>query len=429
MNRRRNPDEPARVRLTGFGKPRALRPAVEAFIRDVFDASHPHPFQNDYRTQRVLADIEAVVEVLPEHGGIKIETLRALSRRKGEGTKAMRFLTDLADKHGVELYLYAKPFGDEKMPLDDLVRFYRRFGFRQDEEADEEEDEYEGVEMHRWPREVWPQEAQRTNPSQTETPAFKRWFGRSKAVDARGKPLVVYHGSNATFDTFRRPDISAILADDGASEDEMNQGMGIYFTDNAENAATYGREVYPVYLRMLNPLIVDAQGENWSYVPFRGSFYYADDIVSLAEEKGHDGVVFLNIYDTKSGNDILSNTYIVFDPKQIKSATGNAGTFDPEDPSIYRNPRRRGLDVRPGIPGTYRTQYTTKGGKVRAYPAHGGAAWDRTMTRVASETTVAGGRIYDAVKRAERAGRATVRGKRGAVEVERVTNPRILKKR
>ena len=339
--RRRNPDSPARVRLVGFDKQRALSPAVEAFIRDVFDASHPLPFQNASRTQRMLADIEAVVEVFPEHGGIKIETIRALSRRKGEGTKAMRFLTDLADKHGVSLYLYAKPFGDEAMDLDDLVRFYRRFGFRQDEEADEEEDEYEGVEMHRWPRETLRSNPRRRNPSQTETPAFKKWFGRSKAVDAAGQPLVVYHGSSATFDTFRRPDIAAILADEDADEDEQNQGMGIYFTDNAENAATYGREVYPVYLRMLKPLIVDAQGENWSYVPFKGSFYYADDIVGLAEEKGHDGVVFLNIYDTNSGDGILSNTYIVFDPKQIKSATGNAGTFDPDDPSIYRNPRMR----------------------------------------------------------------------------------------
>ena len=190
-----------------------------------------------------------------------------------------------------------------------------------------------------------PSPRRRRNPGPTETPAssaaFRRWFGKSKVVDAAGEPLVVYHGSRATFDTFRRPDIAAILARGDATEAEMNQGMGIYFTDSAENAATYGYEVYPVYLRMLKPLIVDAQGEEWSYVPFKGSFYYADDIVSLAEEKGHDGVIFLNIYDTHSGNNILSNTYIVFDPKQIKSATKNAGTFDPDDANIYRNPRPR----------------------------------------------------------------------------------------
>jgi len=37
---------------------------------------------------------------------------------------------------------------------------------------------------------------------QTETPAFKRWFGDSKVVDENGKPLVVYHGTNRDFDAF-----------------------------------------------------------------------------------------------------------------------------------------------------------------------------------------------------------------------------------
>jgi hypothetical protein len=79
--------------------------------------------------------------------------------------------------------------------------------------------------------------------------------------------------------------------------------------------------------------------------------------------------------------------------------------------------------VRPGIEGTYLTRYTAKGGGKRAYPTQGGAAWDRTLVRVANETTAPSGRVYDTVKRAERAGHATVRGKRGAVEVLRVTNP------
>jgi hypothetical protein len=30
---------------------------------------------------------------------------------------------------------------------------------------------------------------------QTQIHAFKKWFGDSKVVDADGKPLVVYHGS------------------------------------------------------------------------------------------------------------------------------------------------------------------------------------------------------------------------------------------
>ena len=39
--------------------------------------------------------------------------------------------------------------------------------------------------------------------SQTDTPAFREWFGNSKVVDESGKPLVVYHGTSGDFDVFR----------------------------------------------------------------------------------------------------------------------------------------------------------------------------------------------------------------------------------
>ena len=38
---------------------------------------------------------------------------------------------------------------------------------------------------------------------QTET-KFKRWFGDSKVVDEEGKPLVVYHATDADFTVFDR---------------------------------------------------------------------------------------------------------------------------------------------------------------------------------------------------------------------------------
>ncbi len=40
----------------------------------------------------------------------------------------------------------------------------------------------------------------------TESPRFKKWFGESKVVDAEGKPMVVYHGTeSAGFDEFKTP--------------------------------------------------------------------------------------------------------------------------------------------------------------------------------------------------------------------------------
>ena len=65
------------------------------------------------------------------------------------------------------------------------------------------------------------------NPDQTDTPAFKKWFGDSKVVDAEGKPLVVYHGSRVSgFETF---DLSKIDA----------HHVGFFFTSNLKMAQTY----------------------------------------------------------------------------------------------------------------------------------------------------------------------------------------------
>src|SRR5207253_1589350 len=54
-----------------------------------------------------------------------------------------------------------------------------------------------------------------------DTPAFQAWFGDSKAVDKDGKPLVVYHGTNA--------DVAELK-----SKGDLHPGLpwtrGIYFT-------------------------------------------------------------------------------------------------------------------------------------------------------------------------------------------------------
>jgi hypothetical protein len=59
------------------------------------------------------------------------------------------------------------------------------------------------------------------------------------------------------------------------------------------------------------------------------------EIRSEIEERGFDGIVYENKVE-----DVGSTSWIAFEPAQIKSATGNRGTFDPEDPNIMHNPRR-----------------------------------------------------------------------------------------
>ena len=64
---------------------------------------------------------------------------------------------------------------------------------------------------------------------QTDTLQFKRWFGKSKAVDEEGRPLVVYHGSqyggHTIFDV-----------------DYARSERGIWLTDSRELAEEYAEE-------------------------------------------------------------------------------------------------------------------------------------------------------------------------------------------
>jgi len=70
-----------------------------------------------------------------------------------------------------------------------------------------------------------------------ESEAFKKWFGKSKVVDADGKPLVVYHGTVSDFTKFDRQ----------KANPESDFGAGFYFTntpgDVAENYAGEGPDL------------------------------------------------------------------------------------------------------------------------------------------------------------------------------------------
>lgn len=170
---------------------------------------------------------------------------------------------------------------------------------------------------------------------QTQTENFQRWFKDSKAVDAEGKPLVVYHGTTSEFNTFR-------------VGNAPGWGRGIYFTNNEsvardEYAGDDGR-VVAAYVSLQNPYtgqhITEAQMEateaGKKVLADGGNVIDAsnDDgrfFGSMLRELGYDGVML------KGSNNIDGYEIVAFRPEQIKSATGNNGNFDPTDPDIRRS--------------------------------------------------------------------------------------------
>jgi GNAT superfamily N-acetyltransferase/uncharacterized ParB-like nuclease family protein/2'-5' RNA ligase len=174
----------------------------------------------------------------------------------------------------------------------------------------------------------------------TETQAFKAWFAGSKVVDDHRRPLRVYHGTNAYFDTFD-PDKG-----ERASDSPVDNIAGVsWFASNPE-VATYfggwrdGARLMPVYLALKDPRIVDL-----AKMPdeFRGEYfnlrnktvydirYVKGREIESAKKQGNDGVIFENGYD---GTPASGNIYAVFSANQIKSAIGNNGDFNPEKASI-----------------------------------------------------------------------------------------------
>lgn len=189
---------------------------------------------------------------------------------------------------------------------------------------------------------------------QTQTQAFRKWFGDSKVVDSDGKPIVVYHGTNAKFTEFNE-------------SGEAFYGSGIYFSGSKSAAKEFGSykddgkvRVMPVYLSLQRPYIFDApaafaepsnvtlakelfkgrelrsvlkilESENWQ----NPTTEFKDKL----EGMGHDGMIVMVPGEPTE--------YIAFHPEQIKSAIGNNGQFDAGNSDIRYS--RNSIDDEPRV--------------------------------------------------------------------------------
>lgn len=168
----------------------------------------------------------------------------------------------------------------------------------------------------------------------TETPEFKRWFGDSKVVDENGKPLVVYHGTKVEFREFRH------------DTNSMSPDRGFYFTPDAEYASGYaesfasqagtkvphGANVMPVYLKLERPLFVLSKPQ--------GANGFDHSAMRKVIKDGYDGlIVGLTQYEYENGHRKLQDAseIVVFSKRQIKSAAGNNGQFDPRSADISKS--------------------------------------------------------------------------------------------
>lgn len=188
---------------------------------------------------------------------------------------------------------------------------------------------------------------------QTKTPEFKKWFGDSKVVDESGEPLTYYHSTTSPkqIQQFeKRSGLSGHFGTLKAAEDRMRQAREDGTFD--ENAPA---SIVPVYLSIQNPvrmsdvhfdnaeeMVLDLRDKNIisAKEATKLNVYDNEDkrfdmrpVVDLLKKKGYDGIVYENAVE-----DPGSDTYIPFEPTQIKSAIANEGSFDAKNPNILKEP-------------------------------------------------------------------------------------------
>ena len=230
---------------------------------------------------------------------------------------------------------------------------------------------------------------------QTETPEFKNWFKASKAVDETGKPLELYHGSLADFKEFRPADTSSyygrgvyltaspedaskyasndvsVNLDYGPKAEKLAGELGISYKEAKEVMEGTGGNVYKVYASLQNPLILENKPIRFDESAMRLALAESDvavkDVTKLVKElnaaktaklqhdilarnratqslasyaslKNHDGLIVGGEMAPRSGG---SKHVIAFRSEQVKSATGNRGTFDPVSRSILESQQQR----------------------------------------------------------------------------------------
>ena len=147
----------------------------------------------------------------------------------------------------------------------------------------------------------------------------------SKVTDEQGRPLVVYHGTRSNFNIFKP-------SKEKGNQGETDQIQGIYFTDNQEGASFFAINNDPdylkeVYLSIQSPLTSEGINELKKSL----GVDKLKDVADKVKMDGNDGLIIKRGFYAYGGP---HKKFIAFSPTQIKSATGNQGTFSSEESDI-----------------------------------------------------------------------------------------------
>jgi hypothetical protein len=180
---------------------------------------------------------------------------------------------------------------------------------------------------------------------ETDSPEFKKWFGKSKVVDKNGKPEVLYHGTTEDVDQFYPNQFFAYspkAATSYALKEQYEQDTRF----DGESEGIKGANILPVYIRAEKTAeyedvmgsakklgLYDSNKEDsFQYTSSYTDKKVADAVIADLKKQGFDSIFHYD-YDL-DGNRMESLQ--VFDPKAIKSVF-NEGEYSFETGEISKS--------------------------------------------------------------------------------------------
>lgn len=172
--------------------------------------------------------------------------------------------------------------------------------------------------------------------------AFWKWFGDSKVVDENGDPMIMYHGTNKSFDSFimKHADSKKLKSPLGL--------LGFFFTGSSDLASAFSKvrwskesskykrnaNVLPCYLSIDSPYMMST----YEFVQLSNR---SDDKVRQTRDSlmsNYDGIIVQKPEADEFPTvhiEFPTEQYIAFYPQQIKSIF-NRGTWDPNNSDITK---------------------------------------------------------------------------------------------
>jgi hypothetical protein len=181
-------------------------------------------------------------------------------------------------------------------------------------------------------------------------------------VDESGKPQPVYRGGPAK-DWRTGKDITEFKSKNGpwAGFFTSDPNVGSKFAEAFNNGV-----VTPAFVNISKPLEIDAAGK--SAKEFQIDASVVGGIDSPIRKKllsgSYDGLILRNTSDE-------GDVFVPLKPTQIKSATGNAGTFDATNPDILFQPAEKLPNGQAWSTDNKYRVIQKEGGKYRVYAPTG----------------------------------------------------------